>query len=147
MNLKKMCFQEFDGYPKHASSYFNLPASVMVLIAYLLPGILGLLNINLSFLGALILVIVAMFEKRSNMVRFYCFQFCFLSIFFNIVLTLVWFLSGFLPILLFVNAFLSVAVSVIIMFSFIYSIYNAFKYRGWKIPWLGDFILNKVMKI
>ena len=46
------------NFGKQKSSFFTAPASIIVLFAFLLPGILGTLNANLSFFGSIVLLIV-----------------------------------------------------------------------------------------
>lgn len=133
-------------FGKHNSSYFNVPAWVVVVIAFLLPGIVGSININLAFFGSLILLLVALFEKRSIMVRFYCLQYCFTSIFFNIFLTLVGLLANIIPSINILVAFITLFISTFMLFVFFYSIVQAFRYKGWFVPYVGDLVLYKVLK-
>lgn len=146
MDVKKFYFGEFTEYGKHKSSYFNLPAGLVVLIAYLLPGLLGMININLSAYASLALVVVAVFERRSNMVKFYCLQFCILAMISNILLTVLSVIAHWVPIVQLIGSMISLVMLMIIVFSYCYSIFRAFQYKGWKIPWLGDFVLVGIMK-
>lgn len=147
MIIKKFCLKEFIDYGKHHSSYFNLPAGLMVVIAYLLPGVIGMININLSYFATLILILVAIFEKNSPMVRFYCIQFSVLAIGFNMLLSLLYLVSRFVPIIQIINVMLSVVIAAIVIFCYFYSLFRALQYKAWIIPWIGNFILNKIMKI
>lgn len=147
MNIKEFYLKNFINYAKHKSSYFNLPASVMVLIAYLLPGFLSMININFSPFASLILIAVAIFEKQSNMVRLYCLQFCIMSVVFNVFLTILSIVAMFIPIAGLIGAMCSIVIATITIFVYIYSIFNAFRYKGWIIPWIGNLVVNKIMKI
>lgn len=147
MDIKKFYLGEFIHYEKHESSYFHLPASVAVLIAYMLPGFLGLIHVNLSYFATLSLIVVALFEKRSDMVRFYCFQFCVLTMFFNILHSILSLLGMLIPIVELINALLSIITAFLILFAFFYSWYRALQYKAWVIPWVGNIVLNTFMKI
>lgn len=147
MDVKKFYFGEFVEYGKHKSSYFNLPAGLVVLIAYLLPGILGMIHIDLAAYASLSMVVVAVFERSSNMVKFYCLQFCFLAMISNILLTILSIVAHWVPIVQLIGSMISLVLLMIIVFSYFYSIIRAFQYKGWKIPWLGTFILVGIMKV
>ena len=134
------------NFGKQKSSFFTAPACIIVLFAFLLPGILGTLNANLSFFGSIVLLIVAIIEKKSMMVRFDCLQYCFTSIFCNITLTLLSLLSNILVFLKPVVVMLSLVIAVFMIFVFLYSIFLAFQYKGWKVPKLGSYILDNILK-
>lgn len=147
MDIKKFYFGEFVNYGKHNSSYFNLPAGLAVVIAFVLPGFLGMLNVNFSYFTTLLLIFIAIFEKKSNMVKFYCLQFCFVSLFFNLILSVLATIGYFILPIQIINAILSIIVSVIMIVTYIYSIYCALQYKAWKMPWVGEFVLRRVMKV
>lgn len=147
MDVKKFYLKEFIEYGKHKSSYFNMPASLAVIIAYLLPGVLGMISPELSGLASLVLIVVAVFERRSNMVKFYCLQFCFIAMFFNIVLSVLSVIGLFIPIVQVIGAMLSLIVVCIIVFVYFYSLFRALQYKAWKAPWVGEFVLSYIMKI
>lgn len=147
MDIKKFYLKTFREFGKHNSSYFNIPAGFMVLIAYLLPGVLSMININFSAFASLILLVVAVFEKRSDMVKFYCLQFCFVSLAFNIFLTILTIIAMFIPIFTLIIGMCSIIIATIMLITYFYSLYNAFKYRAWIMPWVGPFIMDKVLKI
>jgi len=147
MDYYKFYLGDFTNHGKHKSSYFNLPAAVVVLIAFFLPGLLGMLDSNVAYFSSLILVAVAAFEKKSDMVRFYCFQFCLLAMFSNLTLTALSLIAMVIPAISYINACLSLVFGAIILFAFFYSIFNAFKYRSWNIPWISDLVTKLVMKI
>ena len=147
MNIKKFYLKEFIDYGKHRSSYFNLPAGLTVVIAYLLPGIIGMININFSYFATLVLILVAVFEKNSPMVKFYCIQFSILAIGFNLILSLFYLLSRFIPTIQIINVMLSFIIALITIFCYLYSLFRALQYKAWIIPWIGSFILNKIMKV
>ena len=140
MNTKNLF--EMMEYGKHRSSYFDLPASAAVLIAYLLPGLLGTLHSFFSYFASLILIAVAIFEKKSEMVKFYSFQFCFLSLTFNIILTVLSLISYFVPFAAPVMVLASFVIAVLSVVCTIYSLVCAFQYRGWVIPFVGPFVLK-----
>lgn len=146
MDVKKFYLGEFVEYGKHTSSYLNLPAGIVVLLAYLLPGVLGMIHIELSYFASLVLVAVAVFERRSNMVKFYCLQFCFLAMCSNLLLTGLSVLAHWIPIVQLIGSMVSLVMLMIVVFSYCYSIFRALQYKGWKIPWLGTFILIGIMK-
>lgn len=142
MNL----FGDYLTFNKHESSYLNLPASFVVIAAYLLPGLLSMVYSGFAYFATLILIAVAAFEKKSNMVKLYCLQFCFLSMFFNIIITALSLLSRVITPLVSFVTLLSSVVAVIVIIVFIYSLYSALQYRFWKIPFLADFILNRFFR-
>lgn len=142
----KHFLENYINFEKHTSYYFNIPANIMVLIAYLLPGILGYININFSVFGSLVLLVVAIFDKKSKMVRFYCLQYCFTSIIFDVLLSVASIMCKIIPSFNNTLALISLFVGAFMFFVFVYSIYSAFKYRGWKVPYIGDFILSKILK-
>ena len=119
----------------------------MVVIAFLLPGFLGMLNINFAYFTTLVMIAIAIFEKKSNMVKFYCLQVCFVSLIFNFLLSLLSMIGHFIIIVKIIGAMLSIVISVIMVFVYIYSIYNALQYRAWKMPWISEFVLRRVMKV
>ena len=133
-------------FRKHESSYFNLPAGIVVLLAYLLPGIRGYIYSGLAYFATLILLAVAAFEKKSGMVRLYCLQFCFFCMFFNIILTALSLLAQVITILVPVVTLLSSVVAIMTIAVFFYSIYRALQYKFWKIPFVGDFIVRRFVK-
>lgn len=133
-------------FEKHNSFYFNIPAHIIVLIAYFLPGILGSINVNFSVFGSIILLVIAIFDQKSKMVRFYCLQYCFTSIFSNILLTVASLICKIIPPLTVILGILSLFIGLFMVFVFIYSIVSAFKYKGWKVPYVGDFILDRILK-
>ena len=147
MDIKKFYFGEFINYGKHNSSYFNIPAGLMVVIAFLLPGFLGILNINFAYFTTLVMIANAIFEKKSNKGKFYCFQVCYVSLFFNFLLRVLSMIGHFIIIVKIIGAMLSIVISVIMVFVYIYSIYNALQYRAWKMPWISEFVLRRVMKV
>lgn len=147
MNVKTLNFKKFIEYEKHKSSYMNLPANLVVIIAYCLPGILGLLNINLANFATLSLLVVAIFERKSEMVRFYCLQFCFLSMFFSIGLNLLAIVGMYVPTFQVFNAMLSLIVATFSIFSYFYSLINAVRYRVWVIPLIGTFVCKSILKM
>ena len=130
------------NYGKHNSSYFNMPAAFAVLVAYLLPGVLGMIYSGFSYFASLILIVVAVFEKRSEMVRFYCFQFCFLSMFFNIILSVLSIVSTFLPFFQLLQVGVSLVSAAVVLVCTIYSFVCAFQYKAWMIPYVGQLVLN-----
>ena len=147
MDVKKFYLKEFIEYGKHKSAYFNLPASIVVVIAYLLPGFLGLINPTLAAFATLALVAVAVFEVRSNMVKFYCLQFCFIAMFCNLLLSILSVIATFVPVVQIIGAMVSLIVAAIIVFVYFYSLFRALQYKGWKIPWIGEFVLVAIMKV
>ncbi len=146
MDIKKFCLNEFFEYGKHHSSYFNLPANIVVIFAYFLPGILGMINVNLSYFATFGLIIITIFEKKSEMVKFYCLQFCFLSMFFNIILTLLSVAGRFFVFIQLINAILSIITIGIVIFYCIYSLFCALQYKAWIIPWIGTLIQKNVIR-
>lgn len=142
----KYFFENYIYFEKHNSFYFNIPAHIMVLIAYILPGILGSINVDFSVFGSITLLVIAIFDKKSKMVRFYCLQYCFASIISNILLTIASLICKMVPPLTAILGILSLIVGLFMVFVFIYSIVSAFKYKGWKVPYVGDFILEKILK-
>lgn len=142
MNL----FGDFVTFSKHESSYFDLPASIVVVVAYLLPGLLSMVYSGFAYFATLILIAVAAFEKKSNMVKLYCLQFCFMSMFFNIIITALSLLARVITPLLGLVTLLSSVVAVVVIVVFIYSLYSALQYRFWKLPYLADFILNRFFR-
>lgn len=133
-------------YGKHTSSYFNLPAGLAVFLIYFLPGLLGMIYSGFSYFASLILIVVAVFEKRSEMVRFYCFQFCFLSMFFNILLSVLYIISSFIPFIQILQVLASVLAAVTVLSCTIYSFICAFQYKAWIIPFVGDLVLKMFVK-
>lgn len=137
---------DFIDFGKHESSYFNMPAGIVVLAAYLLPGLMSVIYSGFAYFATLILIAVAAFERKSGMVRRYCLQFCFMSMVFNIILTSLSLLARVIPLLGDLVSLLSLIAAAISIFTFIYSIYMAFQYKFWKLPYLGEFILNRFVR-
>ena len=140
---KKNIFTDVIRFEKHESSYFNLPASIVTVVAYFLPGLLNLLFPVFSYFATLILLAVAGFERKSGMVRLYCIQLCFYSMFFNILMTALYYLAHFSPVIQMIAAVLSVGIGFMTIFVFLYSLYNALNYKFWKIPFVSDFVIRK----
>ena len=139
-------FGNMINFKKHESSYFNLPASIAVIIAYMLPGVLNLIYSGFSYFATLILIGVAAFEKKSRMVRLYCLQFCFYSMFFNILLTVLTLLGKLIPLIGELTVILSLAVAVLSIVVIFYSLYRALQYKYWKMPVIGEFIMKRFVR-
>lgn len=139
-------FGELIDYGKHKSSYFDLDAGIVTVIAYLLPGILGMIWSGFSYFATLILIAVAAFEKKSGMVKLYCLQFCFYSMFFNIILSLLTVIANAVTPLAVVTVLLSTVVSILTVIVFFYSLFRALQYKFWKMPVVGDFIIRRFVK-
>ncbi|MCF0111209.1 MAG: hypothetical protein HUJ58_04850 [Erysipelotrichaceae bacterium] len=146
MDLKKYYFGTFAEYGKHKSSYLGLPAALVVLIAYCLPGIIGALIPVLANFSSLILLAVGGFEKKSQMVKLYCFQFCGISVISNIVLTVGNAIGHFSALISYLVSCLSLVFAVVILFSFFYSLFRAFQYKGWKMPFISEFLFTYFIK-
>ena len=139
-------FGDLYRYGKHESSYFNIPAGLMVLIAYLLPGLLNMIYSGFSYFATLVLIAVAAFERKSTMVRLYCLQFCFYSMFFNIIITALCLVSKVITLITPIVTLLSMVVSILTIVVLLYSIYQALNYNYWKMPLISEFITSKFIK-
>ena len=145
--LKNILFEDLIDFKRHNSSYFNIDASIVVMIAILIRGLLSRFNFFFVNFGALVFFIIAFFEKKSKLVKFCCIEYGLIDIAFKLLLNMVGFLSVIIP---FFKIFFTVMTIVILIFTILilgYMLYRAYQYKGWKIPLLGDFVLNKIMKV
>ena len=145
--LKNILFEDLIDFKRHNSSYFNIDASIVVMIAILIRGLLSRFNFFFVNFGAMVLFIIAFFEKKSELVKFCCIEYGLIDIAFKLLLNMVGFLSVIIP---FFKIFFTVMTIVILIFTILilgYMLYRAYQYKGWKIPLLGDFVLNKIMKV
>lgn len=148
MNLKRVLFGNLIDFEKQSSTYFNLDGQTVVALVFLLSEILRRLNNFLAYFGVLVLFIVAFFEKKNDLVKFYCYEYGLFIIAYEILIAFIGILMIILPIfwifftiLIFVLMIINLAIS-------LYMLYRAtFQNKGWKIPWLGDFVLNKIKKV
>ena len=72
--LKNILFEDLIDFKRHNSSYFNIDASIVVMIVSLIRGLLSRFNFFFVNFGALVLFIIAFFEKKSKLVRFCCIE-------------------------------------------------------------------------
>ena len=145
--LKNILFEDLIDFKRHNSSYFNIDASIVVMIVFLIPGLLSRFNFFFVNFGALVLFIIAFFEKKSKLVKFCCIEYGLIDIAFKLLLNMVGFISVIIP---FFKIFFTVMTIVILIFTILilgYMLYRAYQYKGWKIPLLGDFVLKKIMKV
>ena len=147
MNLKKILFEYLIDFKRHNSSYFNIDASIVVMIVFLIRGLLSRFNFFFVNFGALVLFIIAFFEKKSKLVKFCCIEYGLIDIAFKLLLNMVGFISVIIP---FFKIFFTVMTIVILIFTiliYVYMLYRAYQYKGWKIPLLGYFVIKKIMKV
>lgn len=147
MNLKKILFLDLIDFEKQNSSYFNLDTSIVVSIVFLLSEILRRLNNALAYFGVIILFIIALFEKKSDLVKFYCIEYGLFIVAYEILAITIGLLLVIIPILyplFIIILFVAMIISLIVS---LYLVYRACQNKGWKIPWLGNFVLHKIMKV
>ena len=147
MNLKKILFEDLIDFKRHNSSYFNIDASIVVMIVFLIRGLLSRFNFFFVNFGALVFFIIAFFEKKSKLVKFCWIENGLIDIAFKLLLNMVGFISVIIP---FFKIFFTVMTIVILIFTILiygYMLYRAYQYKGWKIPLLGDFVIKKIMKV
>ena len=145
--LKNILFDDLIDFKRHNSSYFNIDASIVVMIVFLIRGLLSRFNFFFVNFGALVFFIIAFFEKKSKLVKFCCIENGLIDIAFKLLLNMVGFISVIIP---FFKIFFTVMTIVILIFTILisgYMMYRAYQYKGWKILLLGDFVLKKIMKV
>lgn len=142
----KNIFTETVEYSRHTSSYFNLPANFVVLAAYLLPAILSAVYSGFAHFSVLILLAIAAFEKKSQMVKLCCLQLCFYAVVCNILLTTLSVLSSALPILAAISTLVSLLIAISTIIVFFCSLYRALRFQYWKLPWISDILINRFVK-
>lgn len=148
MNFIDFLFKDLIDFERESSSYFNLDISIVVSIAFLLSEVLRSLNNFLAYFGVLVLFIVAFFEKKSDLVKFYCIEYGLLILVNKILLTSIGIFMLTIPALWLLFTILLFIFMIINLIATIYLTYMAvFKHKGWKIPWLGDFVLIKILKV
>ena len=145
--LKNILFEDFIDFKRHNSSYFNIDASIVVMIVFLIPGLLSRFNFFFVNFGALVLFIIAFFEKKSKLVKFCCIEYGLIDIAFKLLLNMVGFLSVIIPFFKIIFTVMTIVILIFTILIYGYMLYRAYQYKGWKIPLLGDFILNKIMKV
>ena len=148
MNLKRVLFGNLIDFEKQSSTYFNLDGQTVVALVFLLSEILRRLNNFLAYFGVLVLFIVAFFEKKNDLVKFYCYEYGFFIIEYEILIAFIGILMIILPIFWIFFTILIFVLMIINLVISLYMLYRAtFQNKGWKIPWLGDFVLNKIKKV
>lgn len=147
MNLKKVLFGDLIDFQKQSSSYFNLDSSIVVIIVFILSEVLRRLNSFLAYFGIIILFIVAFFEKKSNLVKFCCIEYGLFLIGCELLIISIGLLIMIVPILWLLFTIILVIAMILNLIVYLYLLSRAYQYKGWKIPWLGNFVLNKIMKV
>ncbi|MGN1404919.1 MAG: hypothetical protein ACI4WM_01505 [Erysipelotrichaceae bacterium] len=147
MNLKKILFDDLIDFKRHNSSYFNIDASIVVMIVFLIPEILSRFNFFFVNFGALVLFVIAFFEKKSKLVKFCCIEYGLIDLAFKLLLNMAGFIASLVPFFETLFAVMTIAILIFTSLIYFYMLYRAYQYKGWKIPFIGDFVLRIIMKV
>lgn len=146
-SLKNILFEDLIDFKRHNSSYFNIDASIVVMIVSLIRGLFSRFNFFFVNFGALVFFIIAFFEKKSKLVKFCCIEYGLIDIAFKLLLNMVGFLSVIIPFFKIIFTVMTIVILIFTILIYGYILYRAYQYKGWKIPLLGDFVLKKIMKV